>query len=117
MIDAIVNQLDALREQQQMSKAELARAIDKNPAAIRRLLTASGNPQPKDRRRDRAGPRERSRDRSQVARSTDETTGGSAAEARLGGSTDAQSRIAPGFGIRSPIYSRQRDVLIRCVTC
>jgi DNA-binding phage protein len=44
-IDAIVNQLDALREQQRMSKAELARAIDKNPAAIRRLLTASGNPE------------------------------------------------------------------------
>lgn len=44
-IDAIVNQLDALREQNRMSKAELARAIDKNPAAIRRLLTASGNPE------------------------------------------------------------------------
>jgi len=28
-----------------MSKVELARAIDKNPAAIRRLLTASGNPE------------------------------------------------------------------------
>jgi DNA-binding XRE family transcriptional regulator len=44
-IDAIVNELDALRERQSMSKAELARAIDKNPAAIRRLLTASGNPE------------------------------------------------------------------------
>jgi len=44
-IDAIVNQLDALREEHGMSKAELARAIDKNPAAIRRLLTASGNPE------------------------------------------------------------------------
>jgi DNA-binding phage protein len=44
-IDAIVNQLDVLREQRHMSKAELARAIDKNPAAIRRLLTASGNPE------------------------------------------------------------------------
>lgn len=44
-IDAIVNQLDRLREEQAMSKAELARAIDKNPAAIRRLLTASGNPE------------------------------------------------------------------------
>lgn len=44
-IDAIVNQLDALREEHRMSKAELARAIDKNPAAIRRLLTASGNPE------------------------------------------------------------------------
>ncbi len=28
-----------------MSKAELARAVDKNPAVIRRLLTASGNPE------------------------------------------------------------------------
>lgn len=44
-IDAIVNELDALREQQRMSKADLARAIDKNPAAVRRLLTASGNPE------------------------------------------------------------------------
>jgi DNA-binding phage protein len=44
-IDAIVHRLDALREQQGKSKAELARAIDKNPAAVRRLLTASGNPE------------------------------------------------------------------------
>ncbi|MGA2455256.1 MAG: helix-turn-helix transcriptional regulator [Solirubrobacteraceae bacterium] len=44
-IDAIVNQLDALREEHRMSKAELARAIDKNPSAVRRLLTASGNPE------------------------------------------------------------------------
>jgi DNA-binding phage protein len=44
-IDAIVNRLDALREEHGMSKADLARAIDKNPAAIRRLLTASGNPE------------------------------------------------------------------------
>jgi len=44
-IDAIVHQLDALREEQGMTKAELARAIGKNPAAVRRLLTASGNPE------------------------------------------------------------------------
>jgi DNA-binding phage protein len=44
-IDAIVNELDALRERRHMSKADLARAIDKNPAAVRRLLTASGNPE------------------------------------------------------------------------
>jgi DNA-binding phage protein len=44
-VDAIVNELDALREQRRMSKAELARAVDKNPAAVRRLLTASGNPE------------------------------------------------------------------------
>jgi DNA-binding XRE family transcriptional regulator len=44
-IDAIVNTLDELREKHDLTKAELARAIDKNPAAIRRLLTASGNPE------------------------------------------------------------------------
>jgi DNA-binding phage protein len=44
-IDAIVHTLDALREKQGKSKAELARAIHKHPAAIRRLLTASGNPE------------------------------------------------------------------------
>jgi DNA-binding phage protein len=44
-IDAIVNQLDALRESHGLSKAQLARATGKNPAAVRRLLTASGNPE------------------------------------------------------------------------
>jgi DNA-binding phage protein len=44
-IDAIVNQLDALRESHRISKAQLARATGKNPAAVRRLLTASGNPE------------------------------------------------------------------------
>jgi DNA-binding phage protein len=44
-LDAIVHQLDVLREDHRMSKAELARAVDKNPAVIRRLLTASGNPE------------------------------------------------------------------------
>lgn len=44
-IDAIVNSLDALRAQHDLSKAELARAIDKNPASVRRLLTARGNPE------------------------------------------------------------------------
>jgi DNA-binding phage protein len=44
-IDAIVNQLDALREAHGMTKAELARAVDKNPASVRRLLTAGGNPE------------------------------------------------------------------------
>lgn len=36
---------DALRERHGLSKADLARPIDKDPAAIRRLLTASGNPE------------------------------------------------------------------------
>ena len=44
-LDAIVHQLDVPREDRRMSKAELAKAIDKNPATIRRLLTASGNPE------------------------------------------------------------------------
>lgn len=44
-IDAIVNTLDDLRAKHGLTKADLARAIDKNPAAIRRLLTASGNPE------------------------------------------------------------------------
>lgn len=44
-IDAIVKQLDALRERHGLTKAALARAIDKHPAAVRRLLTASGNPE------------------------------------------------------------------------
>ncbi|MDX6649641.1 MAG: hypothetical protein QOJ97_1592 [Solirubrobacteraceae bacterium] len=44
-IDAIVNKLDELRVAMNVSKAELARMIGKNPASIRRLLTASGNPE------------------------------------------------------------------------
>ncbi|MFN8132604.1 MAG: helix-turn-helix transcriptional regulator [Solirubrobacteraceae bacterium] len=44
-IDEIVNQLDALRVEHAFTKAELARAIDKNPASVRRLLTARGNPE------------------------------------------------------------------------
>ena len=44
-IDEIVNRLDALRIEHDLTKAELARAIDKNPASVRRLLTAKGNPE------------------------------------------------------------------------
>ena len=44
-IDSIVRMLDELREQHGLSKADLARAIDKNPASVRRLLTAPGNPE------------------------------------------------------------------------
>jgi ribosome-binding protein aMBF1 (putative translation factor) len=40
VIDMIVNALDEIREQQGLSKAELARAIERDPAAVRRLLTA-----------------------------------------------------------------------------
>jgi DNA-binding phage protein len=45
-VDAIVNALDDLRADHGMTKAELAREIDKNPASIRRLLTLDGaNPE------------------------------------------------------------------------
>jgi DNA-binding phage protein len=44
-IDAIVNTLDSLRATQGLSKAELAREIGKNPASVRRLLTARSNPE------------------------------------------------------------------------
>ena len=44
-VDSIVRMLDALREQHGLSKADLARAIDKNPASVRRLLTAPVNPE------------------------------------------------------------------------
>lgn len=45
-IDRIINQLDDVRKQLGMSKAELARAINRTPESIRRLMTAkSANPQ------------------------------------------------------------------------
>jgi DNA-binding XRE family transcriptional regulator len=44
-IDEIVNRLDSLREQMGMSKADLARAVGKNEASIRRLLTNPVNPE------------------------------------------------------------------------
>ena len=44
-IDAVVRQLDELREQAGMSKAELARAIGKEPSSVRRFFTADVNPE------------------------------------------------------------------------
>ena len=44
-VDSIVRMLDALREEHGLSKADLARAIGKNPASVRRLLTAPVNPE------------------------------------------------------------------------
>lgn len=44
-IDGIVNALDGLRDQLGLTKADLARAVGKNPASVRRLLTATGNPE------------------------------------------------------------------------
>jgi ribosome-binding protein aMBF1 (putative translation factor) len=44
-IDAVVRQLDDLREKAGMSKAELARAIGKEPSTVRRFFTADVNPE------------------------------------------------------------------------
>lgn len=44
-IDSVVRQLDELREQAGVSKAELARAIGKEPSSIRRFFTADVNPE------------------------------------------------------------------------
>ncbi len=44
-IDAVVNALDALRDEAGLSKAELARRIGKDPASIRRLFSAEVNPE------------------------------------------------------------------------
>jgi ribosome-binding protein aMBF1 (putative translation factor) len=44
-IDVIIRALDARREQQGLSKAELARRIGRNPSSIRRLFTQETNPE------------------------------------------------------------------------
>jgi ribosome-binding protein aMBF1 (putative translation factor) len=44
-IDAVVRQLDELRAKAGMSKAELARAIGKEPSSVRRFFTADVNPE------------------------------------------------------------------------
>lgn len=44
-VDAIMRQLDELRAELGLTKAQLARAIGKNPAALRRLFTAEVNPE------------------------------------------------------------------------
>ncbi|HEV2953687.1 MAG TPA: helix-turn-helix domain-containing protein [Candidatus Dormibacteraeota bacterium] len=44
-VDAVINALDQLRVDHGRSKAELARQIGKNPAAIRRFFTTEGNPE------------------------------------------------------------------------
>lgn len=44
-VDRIVNELDSKRDELGMSKAALAKAVRRDPAAIRRLLSdATGNP-------------------------------------------------------------------------
>ena len=44
-IDSLMQMLDVLRESAGKSKAQLARDIDKNPAAIRRLFSSEVNPE------------------------------------------------------------------------
>lgn len=44
-VDAVMRQLDALREAAGMSKSQLARRIGKHPAVVRRLFSAQVNPQ------------------------------------------------------------------------
>lgn len=44
-VDAVMRQLDSLREASGVSKAELARMIGRNPSTVRRLFTAEVNPE------------------------------------------------------------------------
>ena len=44
-VDAVMRQLDSLRESSGVSKAELARLIGRNPSTVRRLFTAEVNPE------------------------------------------------------------------------
>lgn len=44
-VDAVMRSLDNLREAAGISKAQLARQIDKNPASVRRLFTSEVNPE------------------------------------------------------------------------
>ncbi|MBB5913543.1 DNA-binding phage protein [Nocardia transvalensis] len=43
-VDSIINALDDARAESQLSKAQLARAVAIEPATVRRLLSAKGNP-------------------------------------------------------------------------
>ncbi len=44
-IDRVINQLDELRQQEGLTKADLARAVERTPETVRRLLTSkSVNP-------------------------------------------------------------------------
>lgn len=45
LIDSVIRQLDHLREEAGLSKAELARMIGRNPSSIRRLFTQRSNPE------------------------------------------------------------------------
>jgi DNA-binding XRE family transcriptional regulator len=44
-VDSVIRQLDELREEAGLTKADLARSIGRNPSSIRRLFTAKSNPE------------------------------------------------------------------------
>ena len=44
-VDAVIRELDQLREEAGLTKAELARHIGRDPSSIRRLFTAKANPE------------------------------------------------------------------------
>lgn len=44
-VDSVIRQLDELREEAGLTKAELARRIGRDPSSIRRLFTAKANPE------------------------------------------------------------------------
>lgn len=44
-IDRVIHQLDDLREQAGLSKADIARMVSRNPSSIRRLFTQQSNPE------------------------------------------------------------------------
>ncbi len=44
-IDAIVRALDSRRQELGWTKADVARAVGKNPASVRRLFSTAGNPE------------------------------------------------------------------------
>jgi ribosome-binding protein aMBF1 (putative translation factor) len=44
-VDSVIRQLDALREERGLSKAELARHIGRNASTIRRLFSSAQNPE------------------------------------------------------------------------
>ena len=44
-VDSVIRQLDQLREEAGLTKAELARNIARDPASIRRLFTTKANPE------------------------------------------------------------------------
>lgn len=44
-VDRVIRRLDQMREMAKMSKADLARAIGKEPSSVRRLFTAEVNPE------------------------------------------------------------------------